>query len=93
MAIHLSLVFIVGVHSLVKVSLLDMARLFTHGPMKCFISCEFILVQLKRDSKWIRPIKGDFCLASLVALQYPMNVLIRFLHETNFCKLKSTINQ
>ena len=47
----------------VKDSLLDMAGLFAHGPHK-------------RDSKWIKPIKGDFCLVTLVALQYPMNVLI-----------------
>ena len=36
--------------SLVKVSLLDMARLFTHGPMKCFILCELILNHLTKET-------------------------------------------
>ena len=36
--------------SLVQVSLLDMARLFTHGPMKCFILCELILNHLTKET-------------------------------------------
>ena len=39
--------------------------------MKCFILSELILVHLTKETvKWISPIKGDFRLASLVALQY-----------------------
>ena len=69
MAIHLSLVFTVGVHCLfvcLFVSLLDMDRLFTQ--MCKLILCKLILVHLTKESKWIMPIKGDFCLASLVVL-------------------------
>ena len=52
-----------------------------------------ILVRDKRDGRWIRPTKADFCLASQVALQYPVNVLIRSLvTELNLSKLKSIIN-